>query len=107
MASVLIADDDALVRMVLRTALERRGLTVTQADDGDALLRLLGTEPYDLCIMDARMPGPALQDRVDRLRDVAPSLPIVVLTGWDSAGRGLLGTGVRVAAKPLDLAALD
>jgi len=107
MDAVLIADDDALVRSVLRAALERRGVPVAEAGNGDELLALLDEADYGLCIMDARMPGATLQTRLDRLRDVAPSLPVIVLTGFaeerNTAGR----PGVRFARKPIDLGALD
>jgi two-component system, OmpR family, response regulator ResD len=57
-ALVLIADDDIVVRDVVRRYLERDGLDVTVADDGAQALRLLGTERVDLAVLDVMMPGP-------------------------------------------------
>jgi CheY-like chemotaxis protein len=107
MTSVLVGDDDPLVRMVLRVALERRGLVVTEAGDGDELLALLPGRAYRLCIMDAHMPGAGVQERIDRIRATAPDLPIVVLTGYSAESADLRRFGVRLARKPLDCAALD
>ncbi len=55
---VLIADDDLVVRDVVRRYLERDGMTVSVAGDGHEALRLLGTEPVDVAVLDVMMPGP-------------------------------------------------
>jgi DNA-binding response OmpR family regulator len=55
---VLIADDDNVVRDVVRRYLERDGLDVSVARDGNQALRLLGTEQIDVAILDVMMPGP-------------------------------------------------
>ncbi|WP_210508939.1 response regulator [Naasia sp. SYSU D00057] len=107
MDAVLIADDDLLLRMVLRTALERRGFAVEEAADGDAMLRLLGSRRYSLCLMDAGMPGPALEDRCEWLRTTAPDLPVVMLTGQADVPCRTQCPDMRYASKPIDLGALD
>lgn len=58
MTRVLVADDDDVVRDVLRRYLERDGHDVSTAPDGNEALRLLGSEPIDLAILDVMMPGP-------------------------------------------------
>ena len=107
MGSVLIADDDVLVRRVLRAALERRGHRVAEADDGDTLLALLHAEEHSLCIMDARMPGASLQDRLDRLRRLRPDLRVIVLSGFVGEQEDMAAALVRFVRKPIDLAELD
>ncbi|WP_179466216.1 response regulator transcription factor [Mycolicibacterium vinylchloridicum] len=57
-ARVLIADDDTVVRDVVRRYLERDGLEVRVAGDGAEALRVLGTERIDLAVLDVMMPGP-------------------------------------------------
>jgi two-component system response regulator ResD len=57
-ARVLIADDDTVVRDVVRRYLERDGLNVSVADDGTEALRLLGTQRIDVAVLDVMMPGP-------------------------------------------------
>jgi len=57
-ARVLIADDDTVVRDVVRRYLERDGLDVTVADDGTEALRVLGTQRIDVAVLDVMMPGP-------------------------------------------------
>ncbi len=55
---VLIADDDTVVRDVVRRYLERDGLDVAIARDGNEALRLLGTQRIDVAVLDVMMPGP-------------------------------------------------
>ena len=57
-ARVLIADDDEVVRDVVRRYLERDGLDVTVAGDGVEALRVLGSERIDVAVLDVMMPGP-------------------------------------------------
>ena len=57
-ARVLIADDDEVVRDVVRRYLERDGLDVTVAGDGAEALRVLDAERIDVAVLDVMMPGP-------------------------------------------------
>ncbi|HZA09462.1 response regulator transcription factor [Mycobacterium sp.] len=81
MARVLIADDDTVVRDMVRRYLERDGLQVSVADDGDEALRLLGTERIDLAVLDVMMPGP---DGLTLCRTLRGSngyaIPVILLT---------------------------
>ncbi len=55
-ARVLVADDDEDVAELLRQVLEEDGCAVTRARDGKEALRLARTEPFDLILLDRRMP---------------------------------------------------
>ena len=57
-ARVLVADDDEVVRDVVRRYLERDGLDVMVAGDGVEALRVLGSERIDVAVLDVMMPGP-------------------------------------------------
>jgi len=80
-ARVLIADDDTVVRDVVRRYLERDGLDVSVADDGTEALRLLGTERIDVAVLDVMMPGPdgLTLCRSLRQRGGYP-IPVILLT---------------------------
>jgi two-component system OmpR family response regulator len=106
MCSVLIADDDALVRLVLRSALEQRGCVVTEAADGEELLSRM-TPEVDLLLMDAGMPGPGLNDRLARARRMSPTGAVIVLSGSASASVEALDAGAGFLGKPLELRALE
>jgi DNA-binding response OmpR family regulator len=80
-ARVLIADDDTVVRDVVRRYLERDGLDVTVADDGSEALRVLGTQRIDLAILDVMMPGPDGLSLCRTLRQGGDySVPVILLT---------------------------
>lgn len=78
---VLIADDDAVVRDVVRRYLERDGLEVLVAGDGSEALRVLGTERIDLAVLDVMMPGPSGLSLCRTLRQSGDySIPVILLT---------------------------
>ena len=80
-ARVLIADDDAVVRDVVRRYLERDGLEVRVAGDGNEALRLLGTEHIDVAVLDVMMPGPNGLSLCRTLRQGGDySVPVILLT---------------------------
>jgi DNA-binding response OmpR family regulator len=81
MTRVLIADDDTVVRDVVRRYLERDGLEVAMARDGNEALQLLGTQRIDVAVLDVMMPGPdglALCNSLRQRGDHA--IPVILLT---------------------------
>jgi DNA-binding response OmpR family regulator len=80
---VLIADDDALVRRTLSTALARVGFDVCTSSDGDAALRLAEIAPPDIALVDMNMPMGGLE-LVVRLKALHGSnVWVAVLSGDD------------------------
>jgi two-component system, OmpR family, response regulator ResD len=80
-ARVLIADDDVVVRDVVRRYLERDGMDVSVADDGTEALRLLGSERIDVAVLDVMMPGPNGLALCRSLRQAGDfSVPVILLT---------------------------
>jgi DNA-binding response OmpR family regulator len=78
---VLIADDDTVVRDVVRRYLERDGLEVAIARDGNEALRLLGTQRIDVAVLDVMMPGPDGLTLCRSLRQRGDySVPVILLT---------------------------
>ena len=78
---VLIADDDAVVRDVVRRYLERDGLEVRVAGDGSEALRVLGTERIDVAVLDVMMPGPNGLTLCRTLRQGGDyTVPVILLT---------------------------
>lgn len=89
---ILVADDDPLVRDVVRRYLERDGLAVTEAVDGPSALAVFGSTEIDLAILDVMMPAP---DGVDICRIVRagrrPDTPIILLTALGDEDDRVLG----------------
>lgn len=78
---VLIVDDDAALRTVLSAMLKQEGFRPLVASNGREAMRVLETRAVDAVISDVRMPlmdGMAL---LDAARALAPTLPIIILTG--------------------------
>ncbi|KUI06919.1 MULTISPECIES: response regulator transcription factor [Mycobacterium] len=81
MTRVLIADDDSVVRDVVRRYLERDGLDVAIAHDGAEALRLLGSQHIDVAVLDVMMPGPDGLTLCRNLRQRGGyTMPVILLT---------------------------
>ena len=85
---ILVVDDDDMCRMMLAEALARDGHFVDTAADGPAALAKIGTSPYDIIIVDVRMPemdGPALYAEIGRRHpQLAPK--VLFMTGDSTSG---------------------
>ena len=111
-AKVLVAEDHEDTRALLRTLLERRGLSVVEAGDGLAAVDAAERERPDLILMDGGLP---LLDGIAvtrRLRGVPAlsAVPIVFLSGHagPQAQTAALEAGcVEYVVKPFDIARLD
>jgi signal transduction histidine kinase/CheY-like chemotaxis protein len=78
--TVLLADDDAAFRGVLRGLLDGLADRVLEAGDGREALALLAADPVDLVLADMRMPG---MDGTALLARLPASVPAIVVTGAD------------------------
>lgn len=107
---ILIADDSAAIREVLREALDDEGYDVLEVSSGDEVLAIFqgnGTPAPDLVLMDIRMPG---KDGLEVLRSLRasgePELPVIVMTAFGSASTAIeamkLGAFDYIA-KPFEL----
>lgn len=77
---VLIVDDEARIRTMLRRYLVEEGLQVSEAGDGTAMREILGREAVDLVLLDLVMPG---EDGLSLARDIRrqSDVPIIMVTG--------------------------
>jgi response regulator RpfG family c-di-GMP phosphodiesterase len=78
---VLIADDDAAIRAVLRTLLAEDAFTVEEAEDGVEALRRFMLNGADLIFSDLQMPGMGGLDLLRRVRAVDDTVAFIILTG--------------------------
>ena len=83
---VLVIDDEAEVRKIVRLALEKNGYDVVEAEDGEKAIEAIrsGDNPLltDVIISDVRMPKINGVEAVAFFREQFPSVPIIVLTGY-------------------------
>jgi signal transduction histidine kinase/CheY-like chemotaxis protein len=79
--TVLLADDDAAFRQVLRGLLTGMADRLLEAEDGGQALALLAENPVDLVLADMRMPG---LDGAALLARLPASVPAIIITGADA-----------------------
>ncbi len=86
-AAVLVVDDEAVVRQIVRVALERMGRKVITADSGAAAVELFSRAPRQigLILLDWKMPGMDCGDTLKQLRKLAPDLKAIVSSGLPRA----------------------
>jgi CheY-like chemotaxis protein len=83
---VLLAEDQATVRSLLRGILTQRGYRVLEAEDGMEALHLLGRAGrIDLLVTDLVMPNLGGRQLAEHARAMYPDLPAVFLTGYPEA----------------------
>jgi CheY-like chemotaxis protein len=84
---VLVADDEPVLRILVRATLDRGNYTVVEARNGHLALTLARSELPDLIILDMAMPGRSGHEVLAELRrdPATESIPVIVLTGGDSA----------------------
>src|SRR3954471_16786138 len=108
-ATILIVDDSADTRAVLRRMLAFRGYHVVEASDGREAVEAGRSDCPDLVVMDLNMPvmdGLAATERIRELRDRCGDVPIVAATAFDTYGirEAAMEAGCNAyLLKPLDL----
>ena len=81
---VLIADDEASIRYVLRETLEDEGCEVSEVEDGDAAFEELSSGRYDLAFLDIRMPGQTGLELLERLTAQRSETGVVIITAQNT-----------------------
>jgi CheY-like chemotaxis protein len=84
-ARILIVDDDPQVRHVTASFLTGFGHSTTEAGDGEAALRHLERDRYDIVVADLAMPGMSGIELAAAIRERNPGLPVLILTGHAEA----------------------
>ena len=105
---ILVVDDDASIRALLRQELEAEGYHVGEAKDGEQALAAVKRAPPDLIILDVMMPGLSGFDVAAVLKNDPQTLriPIVILSVVQDRDRGLRVGVDRYFTKPVDTQAL-
>ena len=108
--SILVVDDEEIMREFLRETLTRSGYTVGIAADGDAALAALAADPYRLVLLDIAMPKRTGIETLDEIRMLWPDLPVVMMTAYgtvDSAVLAMRNGAVDYLQKPFDADAIE
>ena len=94
MADILIAEDDARIRLYVAAALKEAGHTTRTAADGVATLSAYAERRPDLLVLDLMMPRKSGFDVCEELRKTDVSLPFLVLTAKEAESDKILAFGL-------------
>lgn len=93
MEEILIVDDEAPIRMALRTAFRRENIKTAEASDGVEALEMLRRDRYQLVILDVMMPRKGGYEVLQELRASGNNTPVLMLSGKDDEMNQVLGLG--------------
>jgi CheY-like chemotaxis protein len=105
---VLLVEDEASVRLLIRRILVRQGYAVLEAENGEEGLRVW-TENRDgvaLVVTDTVMPLMGGREMARRIREAQPAVPIVLMSGYSQDERTMPDPdedGAEFIAKPFDV----
>ncbi len=106
MKHILIIDDEEAVCWSLQRALTREGHSVATAASAEQGFVALKKQRPDVLILDVRLPGMDGLTALTRIRQIAPDLPVIVVTAFGdlpTAVRAVEGGAFDYLAKPFDL----
>ena len=107
---VLVVDDDASARTLMRAALHKSGFNVSLASDGSDALQQFATTRFDMVMLDVEMPGMSGYEVCTHIRaNVGSSLPVLMVTGMDdvrSVELAYLNGATDFIAKPINWAVI-
>ena len=83
-AKILVVDDEALVRQSLEDILRLEGYDTKSVPNGDMALNMLQEEPFDMILLDLRMPGIDGIEVLEGATKISPDTKVILLTGHGS-----------------------
>jgi PAS domain S-box-containing protein len=105
--TVLVVEDEPVVRGVIMEMLQDQGYRALEAIDGPSGLRILRlNERIDLLVTDVGLPGMNGRQLADQARETRPGLKILFITGYAenvAIADGFLQPGMEMITKPFDL----
>ncbi len=106
MARILIVDDEKSIRETLKEILLYENYEVEEAEDGKKAFDLIKKFNYDAVLCDIKMPGMDGIELLDKVSDIAPELPFIMISGHGTIETALEATkkgAYDFIAKPPDL----
>ncbi|MDI6752909.1 MAG: response regulator [Thermodesulfobacteriota bacterium] len=107
--TILIVDDERLVRFSLEKELSRQGYLVFSADHGKAGISLVEEESPDLVLLDLKLPDLNGIEVLKRLREMDKNLAVLIITAYgsiDTAIQAIKSGAYDYITKPFDLEAI-
>jgi CheY-like chemotaxis protein len=97
--TILVIDDEEMVRGVATAVLERHGFRVLSAENGKAGVAVLRRHrgKVALVVLDLLMPEMGGAEALERLREIRPDVPVLLSSGFDQSEAGRRFTGKKLA----------
>jgi two-component system nitrogen regulation response regulator NtrX len=89
---ILVIDDEAAIRESLRMILEYEGFEMAGASGGEEGIRFVEREAPDLVFLDVKMPGMDGLEVLARLKAIAESMPVVIISGHGTVSTAVEAT---------------
>ena len=103
---LLLVEDDPMIGEAIRTGLKRDGFAVDWVHDAAAAARALGSEPFEVVLLDLGLPGGDGLGFLRTLRARGQSLPVLIITARDAIADRVAGLDAGAddyLTKPFDL----
>ena len=97
-SDVLLVDDNVLERYFERGLLEKLGMRLDEASDGDEAVDLVRANDYSVVIVDERMPKKDGWDTISSILAIKPDLPFIMMSDREQNG----SDGISILKKPLE-----
>ncbi len=101
---ILVADDEAEIRGLIKLYLENEDYEVLEAGDGLEALEIFKTKSPDMCILDIMMPGTDGYTVLKKIRE-SSNIPVIILSAKDADAEKILGLNLGAddyLAKPFN-----
>lgn len=102
---MLVVEDEAFQREMLRDLLTREGHRVAEAESGEKALQLLESSLFDLILLDFRMPGMNGLELLRQIKRINPEIEVVIMTAYGTIETAVeaMKAGARdYLTKPID-----
>jgi DNA-binding NtrC family response regulator len=103
--SILIVDDELIVRESLTKWFRQDGYRVESAEDANHAIKLMSEGPWDLALLDIKMPGMSGLDLQKRLKEIDKNTGVIMITAFasvESAVQALKEGAFDYVTKPID-----
>ncbi len=79
--NILVAEDEADLRDILKVTLEQEGYRAILASNGDEAIKKIEKKSFQMALIDIKMPGMNGKELVSKIKQINPRVPIVIITG--------------------------
>jgi len=104
--SILLVDDNEMVRVMSQEVLVAAGYDVLACADGNEALAAIGRRRFDLLLTDVGLPGMTGRELADRVHERHPGMPVLFITGYAENAQNrqaFLGERMGMLLKPFNL----